>query len=189
MLVHADDLAVSVGLDPLVLPGDSARLAIQSLVDISRHREGDLTVLRALSRRERQSAEALGPLRSEGPPHRERPISPSPGTPVPVVLFDAVDDTVIATEPSGQRWGVVVAAPGTLDDVLARGSGAGGFLLSGLFAGSRGWRVVVYRIDEHDRWKGPVGRQKVKDQAAASAASDAIVGAIRTGRFSLSFRG
>ncbi|HVA09538.1 MAG TPA: hypothetical protein VNG12_22650, partial [Acidimicrobiales bacterium] len=62
MLVHADDLAVSVGLDPLVLPGDSARLAIQSLVDISRHREGDLTVLRALSRRERQSAEDLRAL-------------------------------------------------------------------------------------------------------------------------------
>ena len=47
MLVHADDLAVSVGLDPVVLPGDAARLAIQSLVDISCHREGDLTVLRA----------------------------------------------------------------------------------------------------------------------------------------------
>ena len=62
ILVHADDLAVSVGLDPLVLPADAARLAIQSLVDISRHREGDLTVLRALSRRERQSAEALRAL-------------------------------------------------------------------------------------------------------------------------------
>jgi hypothetical protein len=62
MLVHADDLAVSAGLDPLVLPADAAALAIHGLVDISRHREGDLAVLRALSRRERQSVDVLRAL-------------------------------------------------------------------------------------------------------------------------------
>jgi hypothetical protein len=62
MLVHADDLAVSAGLDPVVLPADAAGLAIHGLVDISRHREGDLAVLRALSRRERQSVDVLRAL-------------------------------------------------------------------------------------------------------------------------------
>jgi len=62
MLVHADDLAVSVGLDPVVLPPEAARLAIEGLVDLSRQREGDLAVLRALSRRERQPADVLRAL-------------------------------------------------------------------------------------------------------------------------------
>ena len=59
MLVHADDLAVSVGLPPLVLPDAAAAVAIHGLVDIARHRVGDLAVLRALSRGERQSADTL----------------------------------------------------------------------------------------------------------------------------------
>ena len=63
MLVHADDVAVSAGLDPVVLPADAAQLAIETLVDLSRQREGDLTVLRALSGlRERQPADALRAL-------------------------------------------------------------------------------------------------------------------------------
>jgi hypothetical protein len=108
---------------------------------------------------------------------------------VVVVVFFGVDDRVVASEPSGQRWGVVIAAPGTRDDMAGRASGAGGFLRSRRFMAFRSWRVVLYRIDEQDRWKGPVGRQKVKDQAAAAAASDAIVAAIRAGQFGLSFRG
>jgi hypothetical protein len=95
---------------------------------------------------------------------------------------------VVATDPSGERWGVVVVAPGTLDDVMARRSGRG-FLGSGLLAAFRGWRVVVYRIDAQDRWKGPVGRQKVQDQAAAGTVSVSIVEAITSGRFGASFRG
>jgi hypothetical protein len=62
MLVHADDLAMSAGLDPLFLPADATRLAVQALVDISIQREGGLTLLRALSRRERQSTEVLRAL-------------------------------------------------------------------------------------------------------------------------------
>jgi Mycothiol maleylpyruvate isomerase N-terminal domain len=62
MLVHADDLAVSVGLDPVVLPADAALVAIGCLVEMSRHREGDLAVLRALSRRERADTELLRAL-------------------------------------------------------------------------------------------------------------------------------
>jgi len=103
--------------------------------------------------------------------------------------LDAVDDMVVATDPGGQRWGVVVAAPGTLDDVVGRQRPVAGFLASGLFAAFRGWRVVVYRIDEQDRWKGPVGRQKVKDEAAAGMVSVSIVEAIKSGRFGASFRG
>ncbi len=95
---------------------------------------------------------------------------------------------VVATDPSGQRWGVAVAPPGTLDDVVG-GRSTRGSLVSGVLAASRGWRVVVYRIDGEDRWKGPVGRQKVKNEAAAGTVSVSIVEAIKSGRFGASFRG
>jgi len=62
MLVHADDLTVSVGMDPVVLPTDAALVAIGCLVDVSRNREGDLAVLRALSRRERAGADLIRAL-------------------------------------------------------------------------------------------------------------------------------
>jgi hypothetical protein len=58
LTVHADDLTTSVGLDP-ALPSAALPLAIHSLVDVARVRHGDLAVLRALSRRERQTAEIL----------------------------------------------------------------------------------------------------------------------------------
>ena len=58
-VVHADDLAVSVGLatpdfDPGVLD-----LVITDMVGIARLRHGDLAVVRALSRRERDELDAL----------------------------------------------------------------------------------------------------------------------------------
>lgn len=59
MLVHADDLAVSVGLPPLDLPPDAAKVATTTLLELARQRTGDLAVLRAMSRRERQESEIL----------------------------------------------------------------------------------------------------------------------------------
>jgi mycothiol maleylpyruvate isomerase-like protein len=59
LTVHADDLALSVGLETPALPSEALELVIHALVDIARYQQDDLTVLRALSRRERQSADIL----------------------------------------------------------------------------------------------------------------------------------
>jgi uncharacterized protein (TIGR03083 family) len=59
LTVHADDLAVSVGLDTPALPTEALEIAIHALVTIAGYRHGDIAVLRALSRRERQSANIL----------------------------------------------------------------------------------------------------------------------------------
>jgi hypothetical protein len=56
LVVHADDLAVSLGVDPPPPPPAAARLAEHVLLDIARHRHGDTALLRALARRERTSA-------------------------------------------------------------------------------------------------------------------------------------
>jgi hypothetical protein len=58
LAVHADDLATSVGLESS-LPPAALAMAVHSLVDVVRVRHGDLAVLRALSRRERQTPELL----------------------------------------------------------------------------------------------------------------------------------
>ena len=90
-----------------------------------------------------------------------------------------MDDTIVVADPTGQRWGVEIAAPGSLDDVGGGGRGLG-FLIGGLVVASRGWRIVVHRIDNH-RWVGPVYREKVKDEAGATAAAQRIVEAIKSG--------
>jgi hypothetical protein len=53
LLVHADDLAVSVGMSPLELPADAATIAIEVLVNAARSIHGDVAILRALTRSER----------------------------------------------------------------------------------------------------------------------------------------
>jgi hypothetical protein len=53
LLVHADDLAVSVGMEPPELPTDAATIALELLLDSARALHGDLDVLRALTRPER----------------------------------------------------------------------------------------------------------------------------------------
>lgn len=58
-VVHADDLAVSCGLGTPTLPDDAYEYAIRTLVDIGRARHGDLAVVRALARRERDDVGAL----------------------------------------------------------------------------------------------------------------------------------
>jgi hypothetical protein len=53
LLVHADDLAASVGLSPPGPPRDSASLAIEVLTEGARSVYGDLEILRAFTRPER----------------------------------------------------------------------------------------------------------------------------------------
>jgi hypothetical protein len=55
--VHTDDLCVSLGRETPVLPGTG--VAIQALVEVAALRHGELAVLRALARRERDLAQAL----------------------------------------------------------------------------------------------------------------------------------
>jgi uncharacterized protein (TIGR03083 family) len=62
LLVHADDLAVSCGIAPPVLPAEAAGIAIDLLVATCRHRSGDLAVLRALTRAERADPDTLRAL-------------------------------------------------------------------------------------------------------------------------------
>ncbi|MDQ1492421.1 MAG: hypothetical protein QOJ23_4935 [Actinomycetota bacterium] len=59
LVVHADDLAVSLGVAPPPLPPAATGLAIATLVEVARRRQGDTAVLRALTRRERDAAAAL----------------------------------------------------------------------------------------------------------------------------------
>ena len=59
VLVHGDDLAVSVGAATPPADPRAAGMAIGHLVEVARLRHGDRAVLTALSRRERDDLEAL----------------------------------------------------------------------------------------------------------------------------------
>lgn len=59
LTVHGDDLAASVGLAFGPLSAELGSMVIGTLVDVARVRHGDLAVLRALTRRERDQAHAL----------------------------------------------------------------------------------------------------------------------------------
>lgn len=56
LAVHGDDLAVSVGVAPPALPGDTVDLVVGLLARLAVHRHGATPVLRALSRSERAPA-------------------------------------------------------------------------------------------------------------------------------------
>jgi uncharacterized protein (TIGR03083 family) len=56
LVVHGDDLAVSVGLDAPPPPEAAAAVAIDFLLAVARAAHGDLAVVRALARRERADA-------------------------------------------------------------------------------------------------------------------------------------
>jgi uncharacterized protein (TIGR03083 family) len=58
VLVHCDDLAVSVGV-PYEPPPTASDIALDYLLAVARHVHGDVAVLRAFTRRERDRAEAL----------------------------------------------------------------------------------------------------------------------------------
>lgn len=59
LLVHTDDIAVSIGIEPPEPPSDAAQIAIDVMVGVARERHGDLAVIRGLSRRERDRIAAL----------------------------------------------------------------------------------------------------------------------------------
>ena len=59
ILIHTDDLAMSLGVTPPETPQAAVDLAIDHLVAVGRAMHGDRAVLMALSRRERDVAEAL----------------------------------------------------------------------------------------------------------------------------------
>ncbi len=59
LTVHTDDLAVSLDLDLPAVPPDVATAVTHGLMDIARLRHGDRAVIRAMTRRERASAELL----------------------------------------------------------------------------------------------------------------------------------
>lgn len=59
LVVHADDLAVSLDVPAPALTPAATGLVIATLVDVGRLRHGDTAVVRALTRRERDSVEAL----------------------------------------------------------------------------------------------------------------------------------
>jgi hypothetical protein len=59
LVVHSDDLAVSCGLATPEFPAKALRLATDALVDTARQRHGDLALILALARRERDAIHAL----------------------------------------------------------------------------------------------------------------------------------
>jgi hypothetical protein len=59
LIAHTDDLAVSVGMPTSEPDPAAATLAIHCLTTLARRRHGDLAVVRALTRRERDTIEAL----------------------------------------------------------------------------------------------------------------------------------
>jgi hypothetical protein len=59
LMVHADDLAVSIGVPPPEFADEPADLVIAVLARIARRRRGTPPVLRALARRERAGAEPI----------------------------------------------------------------------------------------------------------------------------------
>ena len=58
-VVHADDLAVSLEVAPPPLPAAAFGSAITTLIEVARICHGDAAVLRALTRRERDTVAAL----------------------------------------------------------------------------------------------------------------------------------
>lgn len=59
IVVHTDDLAASVDIGTPSFDGRALALAIDNLVDVARFRHGDMAVLLAMARRERDEVDAL----------------------------------------------------------------------------------------------------------------------------------
>jgi len=53
LLIHVDDLALSIGVTPPAMPASAIDLVLELLMGLAVQRHGTTAVLRALSRRER----------------------------------------------------------------------------------------------------------------------------------------
>jgi uncharacterized protein (TIGR03083 family) len=58
LVLHADDVAVSVGEKTPEFPHQATAIAIDTLIGVGRFRHGDLAMLRALARKERDQSDA-----------------------------------------------------------------------------------------------------------------------------------
>lgn len=58
LVVHCDDIAVSVG-EAAPMPAEAASIAVSHLLEVARQRHGDMALVRAFTRRERDALEAL----------------------------------------------------------------------------------------------------------------------------------
>ena len=58
-IVHCDDLSLSVGRPMPEFPREAYDISIATLIDIARRFRGDLAVVRAMTRRERDDVDAL----------------------------------------------------------------------------------------------------------------------------------
>jgi hypothetical protein len=58
-VVHADDLAVSVGRPPGEAPEAASTVVIESMLAAARFQHGDRAVIRALARRERSTEQVF----------------------------------------------------------------------------------------------------------------------------------
>ncbi len=59
LVVHTDDLVVSVGLEPVGLPPEAAPVFFETMVTLARARSGDVSVIRAFTRTGRAPADVL----------------------------------------------------------------------------------------------------------------------------------
>lgn len=59
ILIHADDLAISLDLEPIGFPHEAWVIVLDHLLQVARLTKGDRAVLMAFSRRERDATEAL----------------------------------------------------------------------------------------------------------------------------------
>jgi hypothetical protein len=59
LLVHADDLACSAHLPEVVLPSTAADVAMETLLELCRHRSSDVALLRAMTRAERADSDVM----------------------------------------------------------------------------------------------------------------------------------
>lgn len=59
LVVHADDLAVSLGLEPVAFSEPAIDRVVVTLSRIARQRHGDLAIIRSLSRHERAPAHGI----------------------------------------------------------------------------------------------------------------------------------
>ncbi len=59
LVVHGDDLAASLGVEPPPFDTEATGLVVECLLEVARRRHGDLAVVRAFTRRERDVVQAL----------------------------------------------------------------------------------------------------------------------------------